>query len=162
MNLNNKRQLITMSCSHFITHYEEIWCNYKRYGEKILDVDLGKTEDEIRQIIVSSRGELDFFDRINRFWINKYQIYVRTPSDIIRMIELDITGALVEGSEDVDSDSLVIVSKQFWDKLIENSSKDKLACVMVLDSLYVIKLETGKSNRGIEVLGILPTTKIVK
>ena len=161
MDLNNIKNINVSCCQYFKQHYEEILHNYKRYGECVLDVDLGDTEDEIREIFINSENAWEFSEKITKFWKDRYQVIVKNPSDIPRMIELGKTAA--EEITDDNSDSLVLVSKEFFKKLKEKASENQLVVVLNDDVLYIIKLEhTTLQKYGIRIQNIIPINQIIK
>lgn len=162
MNLNNRKDINIWVCYYFKLHYSGIWDKYKRYGETVLDVDLGDTEDEIREIFITSESKCVFLDRIERFWKDKFQVFLRNPSDILKMLELDITGALVEGSEKAETDDLVLVSNEFFETLRNNASKNNLVFLQIKDNCYLIRIETENMDRGIKILDIIASKNIIK
>ena len=162
MNLNNRKDINIWVCHYFKLHYSGIWDKYKRYGKAVLDADLGDTEGEIREIFITSESQREFLERIERFWKNKFQVFLRNPSDILKMLELDITGALVEGSENAQNDDLVLVSKEFFEILKNNASKNNLVCLLIKDNFYFIKLEIEKMDKGIKVQDIIATKNIIR
>lgn len=96
------------------------------------------------------------------FWKGKFQVFLRNSSDILKMLELDITGALVEGSENAQNDDLVLVSKEFFETLKNNASKNNLVCLLIKDNFYLIKLEIEKMDKGIKVQDIIATKNIIR
>ena len=78
------------------------------------------------------------------------------------MLELDITGALVEGSENAKTDDLVLVSKDFFETLRDNASKNNLVCLLIKDNFYLIMLEIEKLDKGIKVQDIIATKNIIR
>ena len=162
MNLNNRKDINIWVCHYFKLHYSGIWDKYKRYGEAVLDADLGDTEGEIREIFITSERQWEFLERIERFWKGKFQVFLRNPSDILKMLELDITGALVEGSENAQNDDLVLVSKEFFETLRNNASKNNLVCLLIKDNFYLIKIEIEKMDKGIRVQDIIATENIIR
>lgn len=123
---------------------------------------LGDTEGEIREIFITSESQWEFLNRIERFWKDKFQVFLRNPSDILKMLELDITGALVEGSENAKTDDLVLVSKDFFETLRDNASKNNLVCLLIKDNFYLIMLEIEKLDKGIKVQDIIATKNIIR
>lgn len=162
MNLNNRKDINVWVCHYFKLHYSEIWDKYRRYGEAVLDADLGDTEGEIREICITSERKWEFLDRIERFWKDKFQVFLRNPSDILKMLELGREGAWVEGSENAQHDDLVLVSKDFFETLRNNASKNNLVCLLINDNIYLIMLEIEKMDKGIKVQDIIATKNIIR
>ena len=161
MDLNNIDNIHVRNLRYFERYYEEIWKTYKRYGEQVLEVDLGDTEKELKKIFLESEERYDFLKKLAVFWRNKYQIIIQKPSDVPKAILLEKTWIVLKEDEKDVVNSLVLVSKEFFEKLKENSSKD-LAYILEGEYLYIVSFGVKHEDAFVELQDVVPINNILK
>lgn len=74
--------------TEFKRYYERIWNLYHRYGDRVVEVEFEKGEEELKNIFITSNNYPEFRDKIIMFWEKHYQITINCCKDIEKVFSL--------------------------------------------------------------------------
>lgn len=124
-------ELGNKSYESFMDYYKRLWKLYKRYGDRVIEVEFeeeGKEgQDDVKNIFLEAKGEGTFDEALNALWKEKYQTIINSCADIEKVFsELNsaVKDIYVYPEHSPDNNSLYYISKEFWEKLSDNEITD--------------------------------------
>jgi len=70
------------SLREFQDYYERIWKLYRRYGDRVIEVEFEEGEEELKEIFEKSNKDLEFQSELIKFWKQNFQIVINSCADI--------------------------------------------------------------------------------
>ena len=112
----------------FSEHYSEIFKNYQKYGNVVLEKDLHDGEEEVKHIIVNSKFTEEFDQKIMELFKAKYHVTLKCCEEFETVYEeLCVKNKIgffskLPSSDSISKDSLgpkYYIDSKFLKKLIE-------------------------------------------